>query len=102
MAKLIIWSARAQNDRIEIFTFYNQRNQSTVYSKKLNRVFNSIIKLKLKFPNLGRNTNRENVKVKITGNYSIFYKNLPNEIHILTIWDNRRNPVVLDKIEAEY
>lgn len=97
MAKIIIWSEKAQKDRVEIFTFYNTRNQSTDYSKKLNGVFNAVIKLISKFPNLGRTTNRENIKVKITGNYSIFYKNLKSELHILTIWDNRRDPNLLEK-----
>ena len=38
MAKQVIWSLRAQNDKKEILDYWKQRNKSNTYSKKLKRV----------------------------------------------------------------
>jgi len=56
MAKRIIWSRRAQNDRISIFEYWNKRNKSKVYSKKLNRLFNEGVKLISEYPEIGKPT----------------------------------------------
>lgn len=38
MARQIIWTERAQKERIAIFSFWNNRNKSVIYSKKLYEV----------------------------------------------------------------
>ena len=45
MARRIIWSKRAQLDRKSILTYWNKRNKSKVYSKKLNSQFIKAIDL---------------------------------------------------------
>lgn len=92
MAKQIIWSLKAQDDRKEIFTYWNNRNKSKVYSSKLNQLFKEAIKLISQFPQIGRSTEIENVRIKIVRNYLVVYEDTPNQIHILTIWDGRRDP----------
>ncbi len=39
MARYIIWTQRAQKERIEICKYWNARNSSIIYSKKLNELF---------------------------------------------------------------
>ena len=36
MARKIIWTQKAKNELIEIFQYWNERNQSTNFSQKLN------------------------------------------------------------------
>lgn len=92
MVKQIIWSLKAQNDRKEIFTYWNNRNKSKAYSKKLNELFKEAIKLISHFPQIGRPTEIENIRIKIARDYLIVYEGTSTQIHILTIWDGRRDP----------
>lgn len=92
MAKQITWTRRAQNDRKEILQYWRERNQSTAYSKKLNELIKKAIKLIASHPHIGRRTDIENVRVKLVRDYIIFYEESEEQIFILSIWDNRRNP----------
>lgn len=98
MAKQITWSLKAQKDRKEILHYWRVCNQSNFYSKKLNELFKKAITLIANHPGIGRKTGLKNVRVKLVRDYLIFYEETQNEILILTIWDNRRNPEEL-KIE---
>lgn len=65
MAKQIIWTKRAQEERKEILQFWRVRNQSTSYSKKLNGLIKKAVKLVAAHPHIGRRTDIENVRVKL-------------------------------------
>ncbi|WP_372919836.1 type II toxin-antitoxin system RelE/ParE family toxin [Salegentibacter sp.] len=92
MARKIVWSTAANNDLLEILEYWNLRNQSKTYSKRLLKEFNLIIKLLQKFPELGIKTNRKNLRIKIFKAYKIFYEIGEYSIVILRIWDTRQNP----------
>lgn len=98
MAKQIIWSLRAQNDRKEIFEYWNNCNNSTSYSKKLNRLIKDSLRLTSKYPPLGKKTDKENVRIKILKDYLIIYEITPKQIIVLTIWDCRKNPDDLERL----
>ncbi|MCX6220937.1 MAG: type II toxin-antitoxin system RelE/ParE family toxin [Bacteroidia bacterium] len=98
MARQIIWTQRAQKDRIEIFSFWNDRNKSVIYSKKLNELIKESLVLICKHPLIGRLTNKENVRVKVLREYLIIYEISINEIVVLSIWDCRQNPEDLKRI----
>jgi toxin YoeB len=98
MAKKIIWSLRAHTDRKDILHYWNQRNKSKRYSIKLNKLFKDAIKIVSIYPKIGRPTNLENVRIKIVKDYLIIYEELESEIHILTIWDSRQDPIKLQAI----
>ena len=100
MAKEVIWSFRAQRDRIEILNYWKERNKSKTYSIKLNALFEQTINLISEFPEIGRIVNIRGIRVKTIRDYSIFYFKEENSIEILIIWDNRRDPDVLQKILA--
>ncbi|MCK9638536.1 MAG: type II toxin-antitoxin system RelE/ParE family toxin [Prolixibacteraceae bacterium] len=98
MARQLIWTERAQKERIEIFSFWNIRNKSVIYSKKLNEFIKESLALISKYPLIGRLTNKENVRVKVLKEYLIIYEITINEIVVLSIWDCRQNPEDLKRI----
>ena len=98
MAKKIVWSSKAQRDRKEILSYWNERNKSTLYSRKLNFLFNDATDSISKFPNIGKLTGYNNTRVKIVRDYLMVYKEFDNQISIVTIWDARQNPLKLQSI----
>ena len=92
MAKKIIWSLKAQVNRKGILTYWNNRNKSNTYSIKLKILFKEAVIIISKFPEVGRLTDIENVRVRLVKDYMIVYETSSNNIYILLIWDGRRNP----------
>lgn len=96
MAKSIIWTNSAQNDRKAIFQYWNKRNKSNLYSKKLNQLFKAQLKAASYNPKIGVKTKYKNVRVITIRDYQIFYL-VTTEINVISIWDTRMNP---DKLES--
>lgn len=92
MVRRLIWSVEARNSRKNIFDYWNNRNKSKVYIRKLNELFNTNLKRVLQLPELGKPTFREDSKFIIVSHFEIIYKITPNEIVVLDIWDTRQNP----------
>jgi len=92
MAKQIIWTERAQNDRKKILDYWRQRNKSAIYSRKLNQLFIDAIGIISNYPQIGKPTNNKNARIKIVRDYLIIYEETKTTIIILTIWDSRQNP----------
>lgn len=92
MAKKIIWSLHAQNDRKDILEYWNHRNKSKIYSKKLNILLKTSIKLISSHPNIGRKTDYFFIRSKVVKDYQIFYEETETSINILRIWDTRQEP----------
>jgi plasmid stabilization system protein ParE len=101
MAKQIIWSNHAQNDRKAIFKYWNNRNKSNTYSKKLNQLFNAMAELISKYPGLGKQTDVTGVKTKIIKEYYFTFRETENAIEVLTIWDCRQDTEKFKKIFKE-
>lgn len=93
MVKQVIWTERAQKERIEILTFWNEQNQTTAYSIKLNRLIKRSLLIISKYPMIGKPTKIKNVRVKILGNYLIIYGITPQRIIVLSICDSRQKPI---------
>lgn len=92
MAKKVIWSRHAVNDRKEILRYWKMRNGSNTYSIKLNALFKKAILLIATHPLIGRRTDVENIRAKLVRDYLIIYQDTETRIEILVVWDNRRNP----------
>ncbi|RLD54778.1 MAG: type II toxin-antitoxin system RelE/ParE family toxin [Bacteroidetes bacterium] len=101
MAKEIIWSTRAQEDRKGILSSWTHHNKSNTYSIKLNQLFVSAIKLIGKFPRIGRQTDYGNVRFKVVKDYFIIYEETRTTVNILTIWDCKQDPEKLNKILSD-
>ena len=95
MAKKIIWSLKAQNDRKAIFTYWNNRNQSNLYSLKLNFLFIEAANLISKVPKIGKPTGYRETRVKLIRDYLMIYKEEETFIIVVTIWDGRQDPLKL-------
>jgi plasmid stabilization system protein ParE len=92
MAKEIIWSFRAIQERKEIYSYWLHRNKSDTYSNKLDSIFELAAEFVATNPALGRPTQKPNVRVKVVRDYFLIYEIQADTLVILTISDNRRNP----------
>lgn len=95
----IIWLQEAQEERKKIFKYWNKRNNSDTYSKKLNAEIKHILKLVKESPFIGVEVEqRKGIRrVLVLRNYSIFYTIIEDNIYIVSFWDNRQDP---DKLEV--
>ena len=87
MAKRVIWTAKAKASRKSILTFLDKQ-----YAKKLSAEINSIIDCFSKFELIGKESDYKTIRVFVFKNYSLYYKVEQDEIVIIGILDNRRNP----------
>ncbi len=88
----LVWTETAIKQRNYIFEYWNERNGSTQYSKKLNiKIRKRVVLLKM-YPNLGKKAHFGNTRVISLGHYSILYKKVNLNIIITGFWDNRQDP----------
>ncbi len=92
MARQVVWSLRAQAERKQILEYWRRRNKSNAYSKKLNQLFKESIRIIRDFPQIGKNTDDPNARIKIVKDYLIIYEATESQIFILTIWDSGQDP----------
>ena len=92
MAKSIIWTEKAQDQKRQILNYWVKRNKSKTYSKKLIKIFKESVVQISKFPNLGKKTGFYNSRARVIKDDLIVYEEFENEIVVLAIWDTRRNP----------
>jgi plasmid stabilization system protein ParE len=88
----IIWSPNALADRILILDYWFQRIGNKAYSRRLDYELKETIRLLSRFPQIGRQIDQREERFLVRDNYQIFYTIFCNEIHILHIWDSRRDP----------
>ena len=98
MAKQIVWSKLALQDRYSILDYWIKRNRSASYSKKLNQIFMDTADLISKHPKIGKQTELAGIRYKIVRDYLFTYRETPDYIEILTIWDSRQDPVKFDRV----
>ncbi len=92
MAKKIIWTKKAQQERIDILSYWIENNKSKTFSIKLNKLFVNKLKLLSEQPYLGKKTEIENIFVKVVKYYLLIYEIREEILIVLSIWDSRRNP----------
>jgi len=97
MAKRVVWTRKARLDRFAILKYWQKRNKSKTYSKKLNKLFVQSALIISKYPEIGKRTDIENVRAKIIKEYLLFYEIAGQEIIVLTIIDGRRDPNLISK-----
>jgi toxin YoeB len=92
MAKrIIVWSDNAVFELRAILEYFNFRNKSKVYSRKLYASLQAEIKILLLYPEIGKNTDTLNVRGFLIENYCVFYEIKEIHIVILSIWDTRQD-----------
>jgi len=60
------------HDKLAIYEYWNKRNRSTLYSTKLDKIFNEAAKLLSQHPTLGPPTNYKDIRVKNLRDYQLF------------------------------
>ena len=75
----------------------DKKNQSKEYSKKLDSLFKDAVRLIAHYPEIGKQTDRRGVRIKVVRNYLLIYELNNEQLIILTIWDSRQNPQKLLK-----
>jgi plasmid stabilization system protein ParE len=98
MAVKIIWTNTAALQRRKILVYWNKRNKSTIYSKKLVTEITQRVNFLVNNPNIYIKTDFPNIRASTLGHYNIFYKITPDQLIVIAFWDNRRNPKTLSKI----
>ncbi len=98
MAGRIKWSIQATKDIQDILSYWNNRNKSTLYSKKLYARIKQVINLLIIHPALGTPTSDEHIRVKVFKSYKIFYEWESNTITILRIWNTSQDPKKIDRL----
>ena len=88
----IVWSSNAEVDLLKILEYFYIRNGSKTYSIKLNSGIRKAVRLLSNHPFLGLQSDVENVRVLVEGDYAIFYQVESETIRITIIWDCRQNP----------
>ena len=92
MVEKIIWTTQAKNELFDILDYWKNRNQSILYSQKLFQLIQNQINLIILFPEIGRKTNFENVRIKNIKDYLLFYEIKKSKLYILTIKSSKQNP----------
>jgi len=87
----IFWTQTAKQQRDHIFDYWNKRNKSTTYSRKLNLSIRERTELLKTHPEMGKRTDFKDTIVISMGHYSIFYKVDKPKIIITGFWDNRQD-----------
>jgi toxin YoeB len=90
--RTITWAENASIELRSILEFYEERNQSTTYSKWLLREINYRTELIADFPKMGRVTADESFRIVPFYHFGIIYGFSDLNIHIVSLWDFRRNP----------
>jgi addiction module RelE/StbE family toxin len=88
----IEWSAQAKADLSNILEFFYFRNGSKTYSRKLNSKLRKAIRILHKHALIGIQSDINNIRALVEGDYIIFYQLTEETIRIITIWDCRQNP----------
>ena len=88
----IEWSSQAKTDLSNILEFFYIRNGSKTYSRKLNLKLRKAIRLLSRHPLLGIQSDVENIRALVEGDYAIFYQLTQETVRIIMIWDCRQDP----------
>lgn len=94
----IIWTQTAIRQREKIFEYWNNRNKSNSYSKRINSVLYKKIDFLKSNPLIGIEIEDFDGRVLSFEKYGLVYRISQNFVFILAFWDNRQNPNKLRKI----
>lgn len=85
MVRRIVWVYQAQKDRIQILTYWLNRNKSNTFGRKLDKNIRKSIDIISKYPLIGKPTYKPNIRIKIVADYFLIYEITDNEIIVLRI-----------------
>lgn len=93
----VLWTNTARKQRDHVFNYWNKRNKSIAYSKKINMAIRQRTDLLKIYPEMGKLTDFKDTRMVIMRHYSILYQIQRPKIIITAFWDNRDDPEKLLK-----
>ena len=91
MVERIVWTPRAKQELSSILSYWNHRNHSFTYSKKLlNKIF-KVTDLLFEFPELGNPAKFPNTRVIVIHKYLLFYQIKDQQLIVTSVKDGRRD-----------
>lgn len=91
MVKKVIFTDRAEKERLSILEYYFEVTGSKTIPAKIYQQFNRVIENIQIFPESGKKLKNNNRGI-IKSHYKIVYKIENESLTILHIWDTRQNP----------
>lgn len=88
----IVWTKQSKIDKRDIFSYWNQRNKSTIYSRKLAKLFDLKMKSIAENIFMGRKTSIENIFSVVVRDCIIIYEFFPKKIVVYRVWEGHQNP----------
>ncbi len=92
MAKRVVLSPDADDDRLEILDYWYKRLGHKRYSIKLDKKFRHAFHLIARSPEIGKRVEGGDERMYMVRPYEIFYRKRSDHIEVFRIWDSRRNP----------
>ena len=77
-----------------ILEYYDERNGSDTYSKKLLKNFHHQMSLLTVMPDIGRQTDHPNIRILFVDDYGIEYERIDDNIVIIDIYSCLTNPAL--------
>ena len=100
MALEIVWTENAYKHLEDILSYWDKRNGSSIYSKKLYKLFQNGLMVLSRFPDSGAKTNNTSIRKKTLRDYFVYYSFDEKILTVLGIVDMIRNPNFIEKFES--
>lgn len=88
----VVWTKTADLQLVGVLEYWVNRNRSTTYSKKLLSMVVEKTRQIAKNPLHYKSSGFLDIRVAAMGNFSIYFKPLPNKIIVTAFLDNRQDP----------
>ena len=95
--RTIIWAESAVRQRRKVFQYWNIRNGSKEYSRKLLSEIQYRLSVLANYPEMGKKTTFQDTRALIIQYYTLFYTYNKDYLEVILFWDNRQNPSTLFK-----
>jgi plasmid stabilization system protein ParE len=94
----VIWTETARSGFRNTCTYWNKRNASNAYSRRLRKLVQSALDKIILFPKSGVPSSFEGVRFVVVRDYLLFYQESRGNIILLSFWDGRQHPEKLDEL----
>jgi hypothetical protein len=87
----VIWTVEALSTKKSLYKYWNLRNKSTLFSKKLELLFKEKTNQIAHFPESSLEISA-NLRIVLVRDYYLIFEFDDKIIKVLDIWDTRQNP----------
>ena len=91
-ARKIVLTSNFKLARGAIFKYWNKRNKSNFYSRKLHVLFSAKLLQVAQFPEASIEISND-LRMVLARDYYLIFEISPDKINVLDIWDTRQNPI---------